>query len=154
VSGFLVRRLADAADWEAAREIRRRVFIQEQGCPPEDEWDEHDAPSARGTTCIHLLGLAGDEPVATARWRAVDLAGAPAAKLERFAVLREHRGRGLGRRIVAAAMDDARAAGHGRFVLHAQSYLVGFYAGFGFAPAGAPFDEAGIEHVRMTLVAG
>jgi predicted GNAT family N-acyltransferase len=154
VSDFAVRRLAGEADWEAAREIRRRVFIEEQGCPPEEEWDEHDAPPARGTTCIHLLGLAGDEPVATARWRVIDHAGAPAAKLERFAVLRGHRGRGLGRRIVAAAMDDARAAGHDRFVLHAQSYLVEFYADFGFTPAGRPFDEAGIEHVRMVLAAG
>ncbi len=148
---FEVRRLAGEADWAAAHDIRRRVFVDEQGCPPELEWDEHDTPAARGSTCVHLLGLLAGEPVATARWREVSLAGAPAAKLERFAVLPSHRGLGLGRRLVEAAMSDASASGHDRFTLHAQSHLVPFYNDFGFAVAGAPFDEAGIEHVKMVL---
>ena len=148
---FHVRRLAGESEWAAAQDVRRRVFIDEQGCPPALEWDEHDTPAARAGACVHLLGLLDGEPVATARWRVVALAGAPAAKLERFAVLPAHRGRGLGRRLVAAAMDDARRAGHARFTLHAQSHLVPLYAAFGFAPAGAPFYEAGIEHVKMVL---
>ncbi len=154
---FVVRRLTGEPDWEAAQDIRRRVFIDEQGCPPEEEWDEHDLPApgsgpgqaVRGISCVHLVGLLAGEPVATARWREVAMAGAPAAKLERFAVLPAHRGRGLGHRLVEATMDDARAAGFDRFALHAQSRLVPFYAGFGFVPAGAPFYEAGIEHVKM-----
>ena len=151
MTDFEVRRLAGDADWEAAQDIRSRVFIDEQGCPPEEEWDEYDAPAARGATCVHLVGLLRGQPVATARWREVALAGAPAAKLERFAVLPRFRGLGLGRRLVAATMEDARTAGLDRFTLHAQSHLVPFYTDFGFAPAGAPFDEAGIEHVKMVL---
>jgi predicted GNAT family N-acyltransferase len=148
---MLVRRVADEADWSAARDIRRRVFIEEQNCPPELEWDAHDEPEARGSSCIHLLGLIGSVPMATARWREVTLGDAPAAKLERFAVLPLHRGRGLGRQLVAVAMDDARGAGLSRFTLHAQSHLVPFYNDFGFAVAGEPFFEAGIEHVKMVL---
>jgi predicted GNAT family N-acyltransferase len=148
---FLVRRVRDDADWHAARDIRRRVFIEEQNCPPELEWDDQDDESARGKTCIHMLGLSGSIPIATARWRTVDVGGEPAAKLERFAVLPLHRGRGLGRRLVEATMDDARGAGLSRFTLHAQSHLVPFYRDFGFEVAGRPFDEAGIEHVKMVL---
>jgi predicted GNAT family N-acyltransferase len=151
---FAVRRVMNDADWRAARDIRRRVFIEEQNCPPELEWDEHDEPASRGRTCIHLLGLIGPMPVATARWRAVSLAGGPAAKMERFAVVPLHRGRGLGRRLVDATMEDARAAGLSRFTLHAQSHLVPFYRDFGFHVTGAAFDEAGIEHVKMVLTAG
>lgn len=148
---WAVRRVRDDAGWAAARAIRQEVFVEEQRCPPEEEWDAHDAPEARATTCAHLVGYAGGAPVAVARWRAVALDGAPAAKLERFAVRGAWRGDGLGRRMVAAALADARAAGHERFVLHAQAHLAPFYASFGFWPVGAPFDEAGIEHVKMVL---
>lgn len=146
-----IRHVETAAAWAAARAIRQRVFVEEQACPPEQEWDEHDWPSPSAT---HLIGEIEGQAVATARWRPVRLGGRPAAKLERFAVLPEHRGRGLGRAMVAAAMEDARRAGHARFVLHAQAYLENFYAAFGFTTEGEPFIEAGIPHVRMHLEAG
>ncbi len=75
-------------------------------------------------------------------------------KLERFAVVPEARGRGLARALIARALADAHAAGHRRFVLHAQTYVAGLYASFGFEPVGDVFDEAGIEHVKMTLETG
>lgn len=131
------------AEWEAARAIRTRVFIEEQQCPPALEWDAHDA------TARHLVGLVDGVPAATARWRVVEHDGRAAAKLERFAVLPEHRGRGYGRALVQYALDEAAAAGHTRFVLHAQAHLDRFYAGFGFRATGERFDEAGIPHVTM-----
>ena len=137
------------SDWEAARAIRQRVFVEEQACPPEEEWDAWDAPAARGTTCHHLLGTEDGEPVAVARWRPVEFEGAPAAKLERFAVLPEARGRGLGRAMIEAAIREAEAAGFSTLVLHAQAHLEGLYASFGFERVGGVFDEAGIPHVKM-----
>jgi predicted GNAT family N-acyltransferase len=133
-------------DWQAVKAIRTTVFIDEQRCPPEEEWDEFDASSH------HLLGLLGDLPVACARWREVEIDGEPYAKLERFAVLREHRGLGLGRELVAQTIEHARRAGHTRFVLHAQAHLTRLYASFGFEPEGEPFDEAGIEHILMRRI--
>ena len=144
-----IRRVETEEDWAAARAIRQRVFVEEQACPPEEEWDAHDEPEARGRTCHHLLGLVDGAPVAVARWRPVELGGAPAAKLERFAVLPEYRGRGLGRRMIAATIEDARGAGHTAFVLHAQAHLQALYASFGFEPLGERFEEAGIPHVKM-----
>ncbi|HET6566455.1 MAG TPA: GNAT family N-acetyltransferase, partial [Rhodothermales bacterium] len=84
---------------------RQRVFVEEQACPPEEEWDAYDETSR------HLLGIEGDRPVATARWRVVPWEGGPAAKLERFAVLAEARGRGLGRALVGHVIQDAEQAG-------------------------------------------
>ena len=132
----------------AVRQIRQAVFVDEQACPPELEWDAHDADDARGRSCFHLLGRWNGTPAATARWRPIG----DTAKLERFAVLAEHRGRGLGRAMVTAALEAARAAGHRRFMLHAQAHLEAFYQSFGFSRAGEPFDEAGIEHVKMVLI--
>ena len=144
-----VREALTEADWAAVRAVREAVFVGEQACPPEEEWDEHDDPEARGRTVHHLLGELDGDAAACARWRPVE--GGAVAKLERFAVLAPFRGRGFGRDVVAAALASARAAGHTRFVLYAQSHLTGFYGGFGFEPTGGPFWEVGIEHVKMTL---
>ena len=149
-----VRPIETDADWSAVRRIRTRVFIEEQACPPEEEWDAHDEPEARGTTCHHLLGLIDGEPVAVARWRPVLYDGERMAKLERFAVLPAWRGKGLGREMIAATIADAQAAGFTAFVLHAQGHLEGLYASFGFEPVGGQFEEAGIPHVLMVRRGG
>lgn len=138
-----LRPVSTEAEWQAARAIRHRVFIEEQACPPEEEWDGHDATSQ------HALGLVEDEPAATARWRTVTHDGRAVAKLERFAVLPEHRGRGYGRALVQHVLKEAQQAGFRTFYLHAQAHLEDFYASFGFKREGEPFDEAGILHVAM-----
>ncbi|PAP78349.1 GNAT family N-acetyltransferase [Rubrivirga marina] len=147
MSETLLREAVTEADWQAVRAVRQRVFVEEQACPPEEEWDVHDAPEARGVAVHHLLAEHDGAPVGCARWRPVG----DAVKLERFAVVPEARGTGLGRALVARALADARAAGHRRFVLHAQTYIADLYASFGFEPEGDVFDEAGIEHVKMAL---
>lgn len=144
-----IRRVDTEADWQAARAIRERVFVEEQACPPEEEWDAYDAPAARGRTCHHLLGVVDGDPVAVARWRPVETDGELAAKLERFAVLPSWRGQGLGRRMIEAALAEAQAAGFTSFVLHAQAHLQALYASYGFEPVGERFEEAGIPHVKM-----
>lgn len=146
---LVVREALTEADWQTVRAIRDAVFVREQACPPDEEWDAHDAPEARGRTVHHLLGTVGGAPAACARWRAVE--DGAVAKLERFAVLVPFRGGGRGREIVAAALAAAQTAGHARFMLYAQSHLDGFYGSFGFVPEGDLFWEAGIEHVKMTL---
>lgn len=138
-----IRPTRNDRDLADAGAIRTRVFVQEQACPPELEWDEHEETSR------HLVGYVDEAPVAAARWRVVRVDGKPAAKLERFAVLPAYRGRGLGRRMVDFALDDARQAGFETFVLHAQAHLESFYGSFGFERVGDRFDEAGIEHIRM-----
>ena len=145
-----VRPATSDADWRAVQSVRRRVFVAEQGVPEADEWDAADAPGLRGRAVHHLLAVREGEPVGTARWRAAP-ADAAVAKLERFAVVPQARGLGIARLLVARALADARAAGFGRFVLHAQTHAVGLYAGFGFVAEGAPFVEDGLEHVKMTL---
>ncbi|PEN12248.1 GNAT family N-acetyltransferase [Longibacter salinarum] len=132
-------------DWASARAVREVVFVEEQDCPPDEEWDGYDE------SCRHLIGRVGDDVVATARWRAVEHQGRTMAKLERFAVLDAHRGRGYGRELVQAALDDAREAGHNAFLLHAQAHLEDFYASFGFSSTGRRFTEVGISHVEMIM---
>jgi predicted GNAT family N-acyltransferase len=139
---FVVERMSDDREWEAVRALREQVFVVEQGCPPAEEWDGFDATSA------HFVGRLDGAIVATARARPYCCQGRAFTKLERFAVARAHRGRGHGRALVAAVIEDARRAGLD-LLLHAQAHLADFYRSFGFEVAGEPFAEAGIPHVRM-----
>lgn len=135
-------------DLQAARDIRTQVFVVEQGCDPEEEWDGHD------DTSRHVLGLVDGTPVATARWRAVPHGEEVAAKLERFAVLEAHRGEGHGAHLVEAVLNDAQRAGFDTFVLHSQAHLEEWYEQFGFQSTGRRFEEAGIPHVEMIKRSG
>jgi predicted GNAT family N-acyltransferase len=140
---FQIKPVESEAEWEQAKAIRTRVFIEEQDCPPEEEWDGWDETSR------HVLGLIDETPIATARWRTVPYHQELVAKLERFAVLPDYRGAGYGRALVRYVIDDAEQAGFSTLVLHAQAHLEDFYASFGFETVGEPFDEAGIRHVKM-----
>lgn len=124
-----------------AQRIRTDVFIEEQRIPKALEWDEADA-SALHAVAYNRLG----QPVATGRL----LAGqAGVVKMGRMAVTRVLRGAKLGRDVLHALMDAARARGECEAVLHAQRSAEGFYTRLGYQRRGDPFVEAGIEHVEM-----
>jgi predicted GNAT family N-acyltransferase len=131
------------AEWEKARAIRTQVFVEEQDCPPDAEWDGHDATSR------HVLGWVDGEAVATARWRTVPHDEEIVAKLERFAVLPDYRGQGHGTQLVHSVLEDARRAGFDTFLVHAQAHLENWYEELGFESTGRTFEEVGIPHVEM-----
>lgn len=139
-----IRSIESPADWEAVRAIRQRVFVEEQRCPPEQEWDAYDE-AAR-----HVLLTVDGQPVGCARWRVAQHDGRARAKLERFAILPEFRGHGHARALVGWVVADAERAGFAAQMLHAQAHLERFYASFGFRRSGDDFWEAGILHVPMT----
>lgn len=117
--------------------IRKIVFVDEQGVPPEIEWEHEDDST-------HFLALSDYKPCGACRWRKTD----KGFKLERFAVLKDFRGHGIGRAMIATALDDL-PSNAGVIYLNAQLEAVSLYAKFGFVAEGDHFDEAGIKHVRM-----
>ncbi len=129
------------ADWahERARlsQVRRAVFIDEQGVPEELEWDADDAAS------LHFL-------VVDSTGQAIGCARLlPDGHVGRMAVLPEWRGRGVGQALLAALLDAARARGHDTLRLSAQTHAAAFYARAGFVAVGGEYEEAGIPHVAM-----
>ncbi len=147
-SELVVRAVSDEREWEMARAIRTEVFIVEQQCAPEEEWDGFDETSR------HVLGWLGEKPIGVARWRTVTCDGRAVAKLERFAILQEYRGHGFGRALVIQTLHDARLAGFASFLVHAQTYLEPLYSDLGFLCVGETFVEADLPHVRMVLEEG
>nr|WP_232417835.1 GNAT family N-acetyltransferase [Methyloversatilis thermotolerans] len=116
--------------------LRREVFIVEQSVPEELEWDEDDARS------VHALAWLADEAVACGRLL-------PDGQVGRLAVRAHRRGRGAGRAVLRALLDEAVRRGMRCIVLHAQTHALGFYEKEGFRAEGEVFDEAGIPHLTM-----
>jgi predicted GNAT family N-acyltransferase len=135
-----VRPARDAAEVQAAMDLRVRVFIDEQGVDASEEMDELDEVS------LQIVGLDDTGVIATCRLR--DL-GDGEWKLERMAVDRRLRRLGVGARLLDGAEREARDRGATEMVLHAQRRAEAFYAGRGYDAEGDTFLEAEIEHVRM-----
>jgi predicted GNAT family N-acyltransferase len=124
--------------------IRNKVFVEEQGVPADIEIDEYDvSPDA----CAHTLVLSEGKPVATGRWRAYI---EDTVKLQRLAVLKSSRGRGLGKSLIQALEKQAQDAGYRFCILDGQCQAEVFYHKLGYVTLSEqPFEEAGIMHVRM-----
>ena len=118
------------------RRIRNAVFTHEQGIDEAIDFDGQDSAA------LHVLVRASGRYVGTGRMLSDGHIG-------RLAVLKEHRGRGLGALAVSALMDEARRRSMRRVYLGSQKQAVGFYRKLGFRECGEPFMEAGIEHVAM-----
>jgi len=127
----------------AASALRQEVFVDEQEIPQELEWDEHDA------TAVHALVTNKlGQPVATGRL----LQPQPkVSQIGRMAVSKPLRGGNLGRMVMDALTDVARQRGDQQIILHAQCSAEPFYRRLGFKAHGEVFQDAGIDHIEMTL---
>ena len=124
--------------------MRTAVFVEEQGIAREDEWDAADATAVHAVV-TNLLGM----PVATGRLLRDGPADSGSARIGRMAVDRTLRGSGVGRQVIDALEQAARARGDQRVVLSAQRSAEGFYRRLGYQPVGEPYDEVGIAHIGM-----
>ncbi len=132
--------ISGRAQMNQAWAIRRSVFIDEQHVPEEIEMDADD------THAFHALAVDRLSPVGCGRMVAHD----DYVKIGRMAVLRERRDEGIGRSILEFLMERAKQQGFRRAVLHAQLTAEGFYLKNGYIPEGEVFEEAGIQHRRMS----
>lgn len=113
-----------SSDVERALAVRAAVFMMEQRCPYDEEFDGNDR------TCTHVVGKVGDEPAATLRIRYF----AGFVKLERLAVLPQFRGTSIAKFTIQSAIDFCRRKGYRRMYGHSQKRLLGFWAQYGFKP--------------------
>jgi predicted GNAT family N-acyltransferase len=68
-----------------------------------------------------------------------------------MAVSKPLRGVNLGRMVIDAFVEAARKRGDHQVILHAQCSAEGFYRRLGFKAHGDVFQDAGIDHIEMTL---
>ena len=126
-------------DWhtgKALRDIRQKVFIDEQQVPEDLEWDAQDEEAT------HFLLLRAGHPVGTGRLLKDGHIG-------RIAILPQHRGLGLGERLMRAIMVHAIDNSMHTLLLSAQTHAVPFYQRLGFEVCSDIYLDAGIEHQDM-----
>lgn len=134
---IIVQNVTEPTALETVFAIRREVFVVEQNCPPELEWEFEDESH-------HFLATVDGEPAGACRWRKTD----KGYKLERFAVLQKFRGKGVGQELVKAVLADLPADA-AYVYMHAQIQAVALYEKFNFEKIGPEFEEAGIRHFKM-----
>jgi predicted GNAT family N-acyltransferase len=133
-------RVAGPADWPEIAALRTRVFVHEQGVPPEIEQDDADAAA------VHVVSRDDDGRV-VATGRLLERDGT--AVIGRMAADSSVRGRGHGAAVLAELHRQAVARGFRAVELHAQVTARGFYERAGYTAVGEEYEEAGIAHVTM-----
>lgn len=123
-------------DRVALKDIRKQVFIQEQGVPEDLEWDQADH------NCEHFIALVNNEPVGCAR-------SIQQKKIGRMAVLKPYRSMGIGKQIIDHILRHASQKRYTRLELSAQCQAISFYQKCGFEAFSTPYDDAGIPHIDM-----
>jgi len=136
IEGKLIPGCGDRSE---AFAIRQAVFVEEQGFSADLEFDSID------DTALHLLVLDGGRPAGTARLYQQD----GSWHIGRVAVLKEHRGNGIGAVVMRIMMQKARQLGATEVYIGAQRQAEGFYSSFGFEPCAEEYDEEGVPHVPM-----
>ena len=122
---------------QEAKQIRIAVFMNEQGFT--DEFDALDE------ICTHLVLYDGELAVVTCRiWLAHD-----GWHVGRLAVIKEYRGRGLGKDMLKHAEEYVRCVGGNSIALHAQCRAETFYRKCGYTPYGETDYDEGVPHVHM-----
>ncbi len=123
---------------DGAREVRIKVFVEEQGFEEEFDTIDHRAH--------HALLTLGDEPIGTGR---VFIEEGTTWHIGRLAVKKEYRAGGRGAKILAYLEDIAKQHGATETILGAQCRAQEFYVAQGYAPYGEVFYEEECPHVMM-----
>jgi predicted GNAT family N-acyltransferase len=119
-----IRIARDPNDLMLVTAIRSAVYLAEQNCPLDEEFDGNDLVAA------HFIGFIGDEPAACLRVRFFG----EFAKVERLAVRHQFRRSRISFRLVQASVEYLKRKGFRKIYGQAQDRLVDFWAHFGAKP--------------------
>ena len=133
-------RVAGPEDRAEIAALRTRVFVMEQGVPPEIEQDDADE------WAVHVLSR-DDSGAVVATGRL--LVRGDTAGIGRMAADAAVRGRGHGAAVLAELHRQAVLRGVTEIELHAQATARGFYERAGYTAVGDEYEEAGITHITM-----
>lgn len=135
-----VKLVSTQQELDDAFSIRKKVFIEEQKVPAEEEIDQYE------DDCVHFVLYNGEnQPSGAGRFRVVDGYG----KVERICVLKDQRKTGAGKAIMNAIEKYAQENGLQKLKLNAQTHAIPFYSGLGYDTVSEEFLDAGIPHKTM-----
>lgn len=124
--------------------IRNEVFIVEQQCQYYDIDNLDLLPET-----VHIFTGTDSDVEGYAR---ILYTKPGIVKIGRVVVCEASRSTGLGKKLLNEVLQYIRTNNPGmEIVIHAQYYLLNWYAKFGFNPRGEPFDDAGVKHIEMYI---
>lgn len=135
-----VKVVSTEEELQLAYEVRKKVFVDEQGVPEHLELDDFDA------TAIHFIVQTNRETIGAARLRELD---SGVGKIERVSIVKEQRGKNLGILIMQHIEQYAREHGWKKLKLNAQVYALPFYEKLGYVITSPEFLDAYIPHRAM-----
>ena len=141
---FEVRYVRSIDDFMRVVAIRTEIYIGEQECPYEEEFDGNDF------CAVHLLAEMEAEPVGCMRIRFF----ADFAKLERTSIRPKFRGSEAMRLLTKEGIDFSRRKGYARIITHAQARYARLWnrvLGFKEMPESARFSFSDYDYVAMEL---
>ncbi len=119
-----IEMVRDLNDYMKVVAIRSSVFLAEQDCPYDEEFDNNDLSAS------HLIAYLRNEPVATLRIRWF----ASFAKIERVCVMKHVRGGALVKLMIETAVEMIGRKGYRHVLGYIQKRLVPFWKQLGFYP--------------------
>jgi len=132
-------------DWSTERSalkiVRKKVFIEEQRIPEDEEWDSLDS------SAVHILAQRRNQPIGCARITHSN-------KIGRLAVLPEFRKQHYATGILKEAESHILANNNKLAELDAQAAAYLFYFRNGYKPTGYYYYDVGIPHLRMEKTLG
>ena len=138
---IFVNNIKNQTDKKKAFEIRNLVFCVEQKVSKKIEFDGLDQ------FCNHYLAKINELPIGTARVREQKKG---IFKIERMAVLKQHRKKGVGKAIIKKILKHYLNLNNiNKLILNSQIEAKDFYKKFGFVEVGKEFVEANIKHQKM-----
>jgi len=151
------RAVTTRAEQDAHFQIRRQVFVAEQGLfrgiSGDRDGTDRDGTDRDGhdddPATIHIVGLADGEICGTVRLYPLGAGGL--WKGDRLAVLASHRHLGLGAPLVRFAVSSAGRLGGREMEAFIQPANVAFFRWLGWRRTGDLVDYAGIPHQRMLI---
>lgn len=137
-----IRLIENQEDLKHAFALRKEIFVQEQGVPAEDEFDQFDQLNGEAK---HILLVLEEMPIGTGRLRLTGEYG----KLERICILKDYRIHGFGKELIKALEVLAHKQSKSKIRLHGQAQAVEFYKKLGYQVSSGLFMEDGIAHYVM-----
>ena len=141
----MIKILESEKDRSLGFNLHTEVFVNEQDVPKELELDEKD----NSEHTIHIGYFNGDELIGVARLIDMDK---EVIHIGRVAIDKNHRGKGIGNRLILGCEDIAKNVLNKDFTIElgAQFYAENFYKKLGYNRINNNvYIDAGIKHIDM-----
>lgn len=139
---IVTRTVSTDAEMEAVYDIRREVFVREQGLTR----SVYDEPDDR--LSVHVVAQAGGRILGAGRLTFIQDEG----QIAWLAIREPARRTGAGKAIMNHLLEVAADRPVQYVTLNAQTHALGFYQRFGFESIGRRFHMSQIEHQYMVKV--